>query len=121
MPTTISLRYQNISVHMLGQQSKVSELVDDLFYSMGKDETIDEVSPYFLGSIVIIKDSTSRLAQIVDGTTAHHNSLLRPCFVYCESYPPIKAARITLNRYVREDSDVFAGVEGAIPALCPEA
>lgn len=48
---------------------QASELLDDLMTSMGTDEELDNVPPYFLGSIVLIKDpsSTQKPSQVVDG------------------------------------------------------
>ena len=43
------------------------ELLDDLLYAMGQVENVRDASPYFLGSIVIIKDGNDSRAQIVDG------------------------------------------------------
>ena len=88
----------------------VSDLVDDLFYAMGKDEPIDEIPPYFLGSIVIIKDHTSRLAHIVDGQ--QRITTLSALFCVLRELSIDESRKNTLDRYVREDSDIFAGVEG---------
>ena len=46
---------------------QTSELLDDLLYAMGQVKSVSESSPYFLGSIVVIKDGLQPLAQIVDG------------------------------------------------------
>lgn len=47
--------------------NEAEALFDDLIESLGNDEqTIDNVNPYFLGSIVLIKDESSE-AQIIDG------------------------------------------------------
>ena len=77
---------------------------------MGKDEPIDEVPPYFLGSIVIIKDSTSSLAHIVDGQ--QRITTLSALFCVLRELSIDESRRNTLDKYVREDSDIFAGVEG---------
>ncbi len=46
---------------------QTSELLDDLLFAMGQVENVSDTSPYFLGSIVIIKNNLQPLAQIVDG------------------------------------------------------
>ena len=46
---------------------QTGELLDDLLYAMGQVENVSEAPPYFLGSIVIIKNGLKPQAQIVDG------------------------------------------------------
>ena len=46
---------------------QAAELLDDLLTVMGADGKMDDVSPYFLGSIVLIKDASRARAQVVDG------------------------------------------------------
>ena len=46
---------------------QTGELLDDLLYAMGDVENVSDAAPYFLGSIVIIKNGSNPLAQIVDG------------------------------------------------------
>jgi hypothetical protein len=48
---------------------QTEELLDDLFYAMGPNEntSADQLSPYFLGSIVLIKPAGTREADIIDG------------------------------------------------------
>lgn len=46
---------------------QTGELLDDLVYAMGKVEDVHDASPYFLGSIVIVKNGLQPQAQIVDG------------------------------------------------------
>ena len=46
---------------------QTGELLDDLLYTMGQVENVSEAPPYFLGSIVIIKNGLKPQAQIVDG------------------------------------------------------
>ena len=88
---------------------EVSDLIDDLFYAMDKGEKIDEIPPYFLGSIVIIKDFTSTQAHIVDGQQRITTLTILFCVLRELSTGDI---RNTLGKYVREDSDMLAGVEG---------
>ena len=88
---------------------QVSDLIDDLFYAMDRGEKIDEIPPYFLGSIVIIKDFTSTQAHIVDGQQRITTLTILFCVLRELSTGDI---RNTLGKYVREDSDMLAGVEG---------
>ena len=46
---------------------QTGELLDDLLYALGHVENVSDAAPYFLGSIVIIKNGLEPLAQIVDG------------------------------------------------------
>ena len=48
-------------------REQTSELLDDLLTAMDSDVDLDEVPPYFLGSVVLIKDPTDAEAQVVDG------------------------------------------------------
>jgi len=86
---------------------QVSELFDDLIYAMRKGGEINEVSPYFLGSIVIIKDSTSKIARIVDGQQRITTLTILFCVLR-----ELSDDKDTLHRYVCEISDKYAGVKG---------
>ena len=46
---------------------QTGELLDDLLNAMGQVEYVGDAPPYFLGSIVIIKNGRQPQAQIVDG------------------------------------------------------
>ena len=46
---------------------EVSALLGDVFRAMSGDDKIGDLSPYFLGSIVLVKDTRSPRSQIVDG------------------------------------------------------
>lgn len=46
---------------------EAEELLQDLLTAMGDGEKTDDLPPYFLGSIVIIKDDEQPDAQVVDG------------------------------------------------------
>ena len=46
---------------------QTGELLDDLLHAMGDVESVSEAAPYFLGSIVTIKNGLQPQAQIVDG------------------------------------------------------
>ena len=46
---------------------QTGELLDDILHAIGPIEDVRDASPYFLGSIVIIKNGLQQQAQIVDG------------------------------------------------------
>lgn len=46
---------------------QTSELLDDLLYAMGQAENVRDASPYFLGSIVIIRNDGKTESYVVDG------------------------------------------------------
>ena len=46
---------------------ETGELLDDLIYAMGQNTDVSEASPYFLGSIVVIKEPDLADAQVIDG------------------------------------------------------
>src|SRR5262245_28525829 len=48
---------------------QAGELLDDLVSFIGPDSgaSVDELSPYFLGSIVLIKEESRPEAEVVDG------------------------------------------------------
>ena len=46
---------------------EVGELLDDLMYAVGQSNDLTNASPYFLGSVVIIKNDASSRAVIIDG------------------------------------------------------
>ncbi|MHC8510143.1 MAG: DUF262 domain-containing protein [Rhodospirillales bacterium] len=46
---------------------QTSELLDDLVMAMGEDGQVEETPPYFLGSIVLIKESEHAKAEVIDG------------------------------------------------------
>ena len=89
---------------------QVSELYDDLQYAMGRDIHISDTQPYFLGSIVIIKDSDSPPAYIVDGQ--QRITTLTILFTVLRELSTNPEHRASLDKRVRETSDPFAGIEG---------
>ena len=89
---------------------QVSELLDDILYAIGEEKAIGEIPPYFLGSIVIIKDDISPVADIVDGQ--QRITTLTIMFCALRELSSDDVDRNTLGTYVRAASDRFAGVEG---------
>lgn len=88
---------------------QASELLDDLVTAMGKDGDMDEVAPYFLGSIVLIKDPTRALSQVVDGQ--QRLTTLTILFSVLRDLSEDTAASTSLDKYVCEKGDKYAGSE----------
>ena len=88
---------------------QVTELLDDLLTAMSDDGEMEEVSPYFLGSIVLIKDPTRALAQVVDGQ--QRLTTLTILFCVLRELTEDKGASDSLDKYVCEKGDKFAGSE----------
>ena len=93
-------------------KEEVGELLDDLIQAMDRENTkeMNEIPPYFLGSIVLIKGTSSPRAYVVDGQQRITTLTILLCVL--RELSTDEKSRNTLNRYVREDSDEFAGVEG---------
>lgn len=49
------------------ETEQATELLDDLLASTGEDEPIEDLEPYFLGNVVLIKAEQAPDAQVVDG------------------------------------------------------
>lgn len=93
---------------------QAGELLDDVLYAV---RTIDDMkkvtdaSPYFLGSVVIIKESNGEpRAEIVDGQQRITTLTILFCALR-ELATEDRARR--LHKRVQEDSDPFAGVTGS--------
>ncbi len=90
---------------------EVNDLFDDLLYAMKAPGNVDDLPPYFLGSIVIIQDSrSSSTASIVDGQ--QRITTLTILFCVLRELCSDSQDQNTLDKYIREDSDRFAGIEG---------
>ena len=88
---------------------QATELLDDLLTAMGDDGDMEEVSPYFLGSIVLIKDAHRALAQVVDGQ--QRLTTLTILFCVLRELSEDDGASSSLDKYVCEKGDRFAGSE----------
>lgn len=87
---------------------QVAELYDDLIVAMADEgDEIEEISPYFLGSIVLIKDPSRALAQVVDGQ--QRLTTLTILFCVLRELAAEEDARAALDKYVCEKGDKFAG------------
>ena len=86
-----------------------AELLDDLLTAMDDNGEIEEISPYFLGSIVLIKDSNHARAQVVDGQ--QRLATLTILFCVLRELSVEDDASVILDKYVCEKRDKFAGTE----------
>lgn len=92
---------------------QAGELLDDILYAMRSIDSMDRVnaaSPYFLGSVVLVKESADEArAEIVDGQQRITTLTILFCALR-ELATPTGVQQ--LHKYVQEDSDPFAGVTG---------
>lgn len=88
---------------------QATELLDDLLTAMGDDGEMEDVSPYFLGSIVLIKDASQAFAQVVDGQ--QRLTTLTILFCVLRELSEDDDASASLDKYVCEKGDKFAGSE----------
>ena len=89
---------------------QTSELLDDLVNAMGDDSIdIDKVPPYFLGSIVLIKDPTQTPAKVVDGQQRLTTLTILLCVL--RELSEDEGARSSRHKYVCEPGDKDAGTE----------
>ena len=88
---------------------ETGELLDDLVHAMGNVENVSDASPYFLGSIVIIKNGLQSQAQIVDG----QQRITTLTILFCVLRElATESNRISIDRYVYEPGDKYAGIQG---------
>ena len=88
---------------------QTGELLDDLLHAMGHVESVSDAAPYFLGSIVIIKNSLEPLAQIVDGQ--QRITTLTILFCVLRELASVNNKR-TIHDYIYAPDDMFAGIKG---------
>ena len=89
---------------------QTSELLGDLLNAMGDNSIdIDKVPPYFLGSIVLIKDPTKTPAQVVDGQQRLTTLTILLCVL--RELSEDEEARNSRHKYVCEPGDKDAGTE----------
>ena len=86
---------------------QAEELLDDLITSLGDDnESIDEVNPYFLGTIVLIKGDKPD-AQVVDGQ--QRLTTLTILISVIRSLVP-EEQKHRLTKYLYQEADSCAGI-----------
>ena len=88
---------------------QTSELLDDLLYAMGQVENVSDASPYFLGSIVIIKNDLQTQAYVVDGQQRITTLTILFCVLRELAAESNKSA---IDKYVYAPGAIFAGIPG---------
>ena len=88
---------------------QTGELLDDLLYAIGQGENVNETSPYFLGSIVIIKNDLEPFAYIVDGQ--QRITTLTILFSVLRELASEEKRR-EIHQFICETSNIFARVQG---------
>ena len=85
---------------------QTSELLDDLIIAMGTDGEMDEMAPYFLGSIVLIKEPNHAPAQVVDGQ--QRLTTLTILFSVLRDLSGGDKARLSIDEYICEKGNLFS-------------
>lgn len=90
---------------------QAGELLDDLLIALGDDdgEDLDEIAPYFLGSIVLIKDALRPEADVVDGQQRLTTLTILVSVLRDLSSDP--GAQAALHRYICEAGNKFEGTK----------
>jgi len=90
---------------------QAGELLDDLLIALGDDEAedLDEIAPYFLGSIVLIKDPLRPEADVVDGQQRLTTLTILVSVLRDLSADP--GAQAALHRYICEAGNKFEGTK----------
>ena len=89
---------------------QTSELLDDLLYAMGQVENVSDASPYFLGSIVIIKNDLQTQAYVVDGQ--QRLTTLTILFCALRELAATGSDRSDRHSYIRAVGRKSAGIPG---------
>ena len=88
---------------------EVGDLMDDLCYAMGDVDDILSIPPYFLGSIVIIKDPESLdPADIIDG----QQRITTLTILFCVLRELANGSGHSIHDYVFEQGKEFENIEG---------
>ena len=89
---------------------QVDDLLDDLDYAIGNGINIQDKAPYFLGSIVIIKQPINSLAHIVDGQQRITTLTILLCVL--RELSSSQEFQEALTQCIREQSNVVMGIIG---------
>lgn len=89
---------------------QTGELLDDLLHAMGQVEDVSDAPPYFLGSIVIIKDGLEPQAQIVDGQQRITTLTILLCVL--REFAAAKSDSSDIHSYVYAPGRESAGIPG---------
>lgn len=85
---------------------QASELLDDVMTACGDSGDVADASPYFLGSIVLIKDPQKPEADVVDGQQRLTTLTILLCALRDLSEPEISKA---IHKYVCQSGDPIEG------------
>ena len=87
---------------------QTGELLDDLLYAVGQSDDLTDSSPYFLGSVVIIKKDNSPQAEIVDGQQRITTLTILLCAL--REFAGNNSSYI--HEYIQTPENPFAGIKG---------
>ena len=87
---------------------QTGELLDDLLYAVKQSNNLEDAAPYFLGSVVIVKNDTSPKAEIVDG----QQRITTLTILLCALRDLAGASGLQIDIYIRTPDMPFAGIEG---------
>ncbi len=87
---------------------QTGELLDDLLYAVKQSNDLEGAAPYFLGSVVIVKNDTSPKAEIVDG----QQRITTLTILLCALRDLAGASGPQIDIYIRTPDMPFAGIEG---------
>ena len=88
---------------------QTSELLDDLLYAMEQAENVRDASPYFLGSIVIIKEDGQTQSYVVDG----QQRITTLTILFCVLRElAAESNKIAIDKYVYAPGAIFADIPG---------
>lgn len=87
---------------------EVGELLDDLMYAVGQSNDLTNASPYFLGSVVIIKNDAKPEAEIVDG----QQRITTLTIMLCALRELAGENGGAIDIYIRTPDEPFAGIKG---------
>ncbi len=87
---------------------QADELLDDLLYAADQASEFSESSPYFLGSVVIIKKDDEPEAAIVDG----QQRLTTLTILLCALRDLAGPNSTYIHEYIQSSDNPFAGIKG---------
>ena len=89
------------------------ELLDDLLHAtegIPDSNSVSKASPYFMGSIVVIKDGDDPLAQVVDGQQRITTLTIMLCIL--RELAKNEQFGNDLHAYIRKEDELVAGITG---------
>ena len=87
---------------------QTGELLDDLLYAVRQSKNLEDASPYFLGSVVIVKNDISPKAEIVDG----QQRITTLTILLCGLRELAGENGSQIDIYIRAPDMPFAGIKG---------